>query len=398
MKPRIPAPVMVGLVLAAAAVLRADVAPSPLTTGGTNLTARTAPLSVEMKWEEVDLHPSPARQQVQAVFGMLNTGKENVSLEVGFPSNYGAKLQDFVATVNGVAAKAELKQSQTEGRKSQTVHWMCWNVEFPAGQETRIEVRYWVKPDRVFHYLWTQQLPPDLQARLWGYSTGYVLHTGAGWAGKIGKATVRIHYDATTQRSMVTRLRPQGWSFDAAAGTDTLVLSDLEPTEESDVAYDFRQVSSQEEEYQLLAAAMRAQRLDPWALQRTMIDVEGSRREKPGDEDYVAPAQLAEPERIRRALEILEYTVPPVGPSFVQADLSAGAAEVVRAAFERLARAYDAAGMKEKLAAVLPHYRSWVEEWLKGHAAVKGTGGYSGGEYARCEQEHAWIVERMGGK
>jgi hypothetical protein len=337
-------------------LLALDIAPEPLTTGGTNLAAKGKPLTVEMLAEEVDLHPSADRNRVAAVFRMKNTGAEDVEIEVGFPSYFEVRLRDFEAAVAGRKVAAEVKRQDLGGPKKVFIEWMCWTAKFPAGQEVEIKVSYWCPTERVFPELWVDNLPADLKSKLWACRSGYVLRTGAGWAGKIGKATIRLH---GLRRDLVTRLEPEGWNHDEKVST--LTLTDFEPDESSDAVYEFR-LCTVAEEAELLTAALREKKLDPWAQERLL--------------GIVAKDKVP---------EVLEWMVPPRGPGVDQSKISRGAENVVRQAYARLLRHY---GEEKKALPVARSFEGFLKFMLERDAKWKGSSGYAGREYAALERQY----------
>ncbi|HJZ55763.1 MAG TPA: hypothetical protein VKE74_12415, partial [Gemmataceae bacterium] len=197
------------------------------------------------------------------------------------------------------------------------------------------------KTDTPLGGLHIQNLPTDLKPRLRPYSSGYVLRTGAGWHGNIGKATIRIHYGEVKKRGMLRMQPEQGWKYDTKRDQDVLVLTDFKPDpgelSRSDVQYEFRLVTD-EQEAQLLLGAIRKKQLDPWGMERLLKLIE----------EQNAP-KLSATERQRQAFEVLELMVPPKGPrfrqlaSFEEEDPKAiprGAEFVLRRAYTRLLNHY----------------------------------------------------------
>jgi hypothetical protein len=335
--------VIFAAVLCFAAPSRADIAPNPLTTGGTNIALKDPAKGVPIKmvWEEVDLYPTAAKNRVEAVFLMKNVGKEAVSLTVGFPSYFQVALADFKAEIDGKEQLAEVQKTGGNGPKKIFTYWLCWPMKFAKGQEHKVRVTYWCKTEPVFDYFETL-MEKDLRSKLSRYWSGYVLRTGAAWEGNIGKATIRLHYGDQVKKALMTELEPAGnWKYDEQRNTATLVLEDFKPasgeSSNSDVRYQFKLVS-QEEEAKLLLAALKDKRLEPWGMQRLL---------QPVEKDNVL--KLEPKERASRVIQILELMVPPKGPRLRiqgpndQADntfLSGGAEEILREAFGRLLAHY----------------------------------------------------------
>jgi hypothetical protein len=306
------------VLLAAAPPLWADVAPNPLTTGGTTLARKSAkPVPVTMAWEEVDLYPSPEKNRVEAVFLLKNTGRAAVELTVGFPSYYDVRLRDFAVTIDGKKHLAEVQKTGGTGPKRIFTYWLCWPMKFGPGAEHKVRVTYWCPtgrptsvlvsrtPTSVTYKSVPRTLPDDLKAKLPPVGSGYVLRTGAGWHGTIGKATIRLHYGDAIKKEHATEVRPpDGWKYDPRTDTDTLILKDFKPDEKSDISYVFRLVSPRQEAALLLAALAKG-RLDPASMAYLLELVEKENALK------LDPAA-----RGKRVVGLLEQMVPPRGPAY----------------------------------------------------------------------------------
>mgnify|MGYP000437704111 CR=1 FL=1 len=354
--------------LAASGMAWADVAPEPLTTGGTNLSpkpANGAPITVEMVAEEVDLYPSAKLNRVTARFVLKNTGEADAEFEVGFPSYYKMPLQDFEVTVDGKPQAAEVKQTGGGGRKQIFTYWMCWPMTFPRGVEREVVVKYAVETERVFPKLHIDKLPPDLKDQIWQRSSGYVLRTGAAWAGKIGRAVIRLHYGDDFRKELVTALLPKrGWKYDAASNTDTLTLTDFEPTDgldnegrpAADIRYEWRALTPAQE-FDALYTALEQKRIDPWAMEYLLDLAEKQNARKLGDAEKAALAR-----------DILERMLPPRGPEAYAHEISPGAENVLVKAHRRLSKIYADAGEADKAAALDTGFRA-LADWIKADRA-----------------------------
>lgn len=336
-------------VLAGGETGRADIAPEPLMTGGTNLSpklANGAPITVEMVAEEVDLHPSAKMNRVTARFVLTNTGEADAEFEVGFPSYYNMPLQDFEVTVDGKPQAAEVKQTGGGGRQQIFTYWMCWPMTFPRGVEREVIVKYAVETGRVYPKLHIDKLPPNLKDLIWQRQSGYVLRTGTAWAGPIGRAVIRLHYNDECRKELVTALRPKkGWNYDTKTNTDTLTLNDFEPggnefraAEEWDIRYEWRALTPAQE-MDALYAALEQRRLDPWAMAYVLELAERQNVRKLGEAGKAALAR-----------DILELMLPPRGPETYDHEISPGAENVLARAQQRLAKLYEESGEADKAA------------------------------------------------
>jgi hypothetical protein len=352
------------LVLTALAPAWADVAPNPLTTGGTNLAPQdpTKAVPVTMSWEEVDLYPSAEKNRVEAVFLLKNTGKEDIELTVGFPSYFKVALEDFTAEIDGTKQVAEVRKTGGEGRKKIFTYWLCWPMKFAPGEEHKIKVIYWCKVEHSYDYL-MRKVPDDLKSKLLVHSSGYILRTGAGWQGNIGKATIRLHYGDDVKKPNILQINPEkGWTYDDKTNVDTLVLSDFKPESgefsKSDIAYQFR-LTTPAEEANLLFEALKAKKLDPFPMNRLLTAVE---------KDNVL--KLDAPSKEAKVNEILELMVPPAGPRFkIQGPgdepgddyLSFGAEMIQRDTFARLLDHYRSTKNTAKADTLIPEYVAFLK-------------------------------------
>lgn len=333
---------LAGLLLAAAAT--ADIAPEPLLTGGNAMAPRGKDIAVEMTWEEVDITPTAATNSVVAVFRLRNTADAAVALQVGFPSYNEIPLRDFQAEVDGKPQAATEEKERLNERRF--LAWMCWTMEFAAGQERTVKVSYRVEMEHIFPHSEYADLPDDLQRTIWPYRSGYVLRTGAGWKGNIGKAVIRIHYGDEVKKANVSRLLPDlGWAYDEKSRVDTLVLENFEPAGSEDgmftweavkhdVVFEFS-LSGATEEVEQLRKAAKERRLGWFALEYLAAWIEGGGHPRKLEElrdaleDAETPAEkkrleeqlaeasraypLSERERNERLIEVLEWTLPPGG-------------------------------------------------------------------------------------
>jgi hypothetical protein len=306
------------LLVALSAPLCADIAPNPLTTGGTNPTVQKGgAVPITMVWEEVDLYPSPEMNRVQAVFRLKNTSKKEVKLTVGFPSYFKVKLQEFKVEIDGKKQLAEVEKTGPLGPKKLFTYWLCWPMTFAAEAEHTIRVSYWCETDVGRSFLFSRTatgveyrsvpegVPPALRTRLGAYKSGYVLRTGAAWHGNIGKATIRLHYGEDLKRKNLTNLVPQkGWVHDDKTNRSTLVLEDFKPNEGSDIRYEFRLVNAKEET-DLLLSALAKKQLGPEAMRYLLglVEKDNTLELKPAD-------------RQARVVKLLEQMVPPGGPAY----------------------------------------------------------------------------------
>ncbi|MBM4381215.1 MAG: hypothetical protein FJ086_18235 [Deltaproteobacteria bacterium] len=246
------------LLLLLSAPAWADIAPFPFAAGAGPKPLEGAAVPLEMAREEVSLVLHDGFAVVEATFWLRNPG-EGTSVPVGFPgagvrvSGAGnavhRPLLGFRAWVGGaeVTTAPEVTSHVTvngpEGRqyaRRREETWHHFDVPCAPG-ETEVRVRYAVLSDPHRGDGWSSD------ERFVDASVRYVLATGAGWAGAISEAVIRVRAappirldrvrgrmegapplpKRTSPRDAVSPALPLGM---ARAGKELrLVLSDLEP-------------------------------------------------------------------------------------------------------------------------------------------------------------------------
>ncbi|MGB2963544.1 MAG: hypothetical protein WBB69_06115 [Anaerolineales bacterium] len=183
---------LIGLLLLLTVIHRddatADVGPPPAQPGS-SLSPGEFSTNVGMVSEEVQItiDDDPYQAFVWATFHMRNNSSEDEAFEVWFPLgerlNVGKKLgivqvADFKAWVDNIEMEITIEDVDEWDRV-----WAHWPVSFPAGTPVSIRVTYTLSPEASFEPTWFSRFD-------------YILETGAGWQGVIGKAeiTVRTPY------------------------------------------------------------------------------------------------------------------------------------------------------------------------------------------------------------
>jgi hypothetical protein len=220
----------------------ADVAPDPVSRTGEAL-APHKKTQIEMTAEVVTITLGSDDARVKAVFQLKNTGKEGEKLEVGFPTavmpgsytwssekvdvhTWGdATIRDFKASVDGKEVKAEAKHAN-QTKEYFIRGWLCWAMEFDAGQERTVEVSYRFA-SRDDNYTASSPLR-NRQAT-------YILRSGAGWKGNIGSAKVILEFGDITG-SHITKAAPEPTSKEK--GSWTWQWKDWEP--DTDILLQYR--------------------------------------------------------------------------------------------------------------------------------------------------------------
>ena len=220
----------------------ADVAP-PSMPAGSNIGPEQQ-TQVQMRAERIVISVQPrtpgetpnlvgdyAEAHVEGVFYMRNRGDAEEHMRVQFPladpSGRGSgfftypEVQNFVATVDGQTVPTtaiELPNPYSE--EDPPVRWAAFDVTFPVTREVVISVSYTMLP--------TGYLPEAVFA--------YVLSTGAGWRGPIGKVDIsmRLPYTATYENVVLDGNKTtRGARF--VKGELRWNWTNLEPSTKSDV-------------------------------------------------------------------------------------------------------------------------------------------------------------------
>jgi hypothetical protein len=362
--------------------------------GGTALQPRFENPSVAMAWEEVDLTPTFKTIGVKAVFGMKNTSDKDVTVEVGFPVTLQADLADFTVTVAG-AAKPEVKRIESEKARSGqrdpampemlsdglVAAWLCWTMTFPAGREQRVEVSYTFPPE-TRPTLHGKSPPEDLKEKTKAYVSSYIVRTGRGWAGPIGRGVFRVHWSREVPKDHAWvmappwyrgRERPTEWQYDPKANVDTLTMTNFEPDDTYDIEFIFKAITPAEE-VALLTAAIKKGQLgeyengENYALSNLVRLIDPSWILH--HQTYVKmPMELPPEERQARLIEVLEYCIPPLGPKGLDKQILDGRGGQLQdsfyfKAFKVLLTHYEKTGQKEKAAALAKGFGPVLEAMI----------------------------------
>lgn len=258
---------MLALVLAVSTVA-ADVAPDPVPRAGEALAPHKT-TQIEMSAEVVTITLAPDEAKVHAVFTLKNTSAEAETLEVGFPTavspleyswsrnkvdvkRWGdATIRDFKAKVDGKDVKAESKYAN-ESKEFWIRGWLCWSMEFAAGQTREVEVSYGIA-SRDDNY--TASSP--LRCR----QATYILKTGRGWKNAIGSAKVILKFGDITARHLdkavpePTTKSADAWTWD---------WKDWEP--DTDILLQYRVFADEKEGAAKLGEHLKAKPEDADAL------------------------------------------------------------------------------------------------------------------------------------
>lgn len=200
---------------------------------------------VQMLAEEVRVKVFPERSEVEATFTFLNRGPA-VDLLVGFPqaleqadperAEFGddTALHDFRAWVGGREAPVQLEKAATSGQGSQageTVQpgsgspgspalppypaWYTFPVSLASREKVEVRNTYWVK-----NTAWSNG----------EVETGYILQSGATWAGRIGRGRVELVLEGI-EPYRVLGARPGNWRLEKE-NTYVWEFADWEPDQD----------------------------------------------------------------------------------------------------------------------------------------------------------------------
>lgn len=189
--------------LVAASPALADIAPEPLS-GGESFGSPTGAAYVAMAEETVTLKVGRKECRTVAVFQMKNLSDNDVTMRVGFPVFHTTDLLDFEASVEGDPVKVTGHPKTRRGRG-----WKLWEMTFPASKTTEVVVSY--RHELSQRYSWgigalyedlgrhvkdaakEEELAP-LKGRFVKHDVHYILRTGRGWAGPIGRCRIEVEF------------------------------------------------------------------------------------------------------------------------------------------------------------------------------------------------------------
>ena len=177
------------------------------------------------------------RGKVTAEFILKNHGSKEEAYDVWFPlaasvsnpvylQEVNEEIQDFKVWVNNKPVKKLTRvQAPALGLPDQQSAWAKWPMSFKPGEKITVRVTYTIYPGgrRPF---------ADIE---------YILQTGAGWKGKIGRAVIQIllPYEINPQNvtygdpiykggDFFNKIKPTGYKVEGNALTWS--FSELEPT------------------------------------------------------------------------------------------------------------------------------------------------------------------------
>lgn len=223
------------ILLAFPRIALADVAP-PINPPGANLEPGAESTAVEMRHETVliDVKDGGASNlgvaRVTADFSMHNPSSLGEQLAVRFPisANDGRfeypEISNISLRVDGRPVSYARVNYPSLGWGDEELPWAEFTVNFPAGADTAIQVSYDLQGSGYFPYS----------------AFYYVLHTGAGWSGNIGRAEIilRLPYPANLQNVVLdTQI---GWAETTPGGVFEgnevrWVFEDFEPGDDGPV-------------------------------------------------------------------------------------------------------------------------------------------------------------------
>lgn len=150
-------------------------------------------------------------------FWMVNQGSESESMAVRFPIHYKysvGRIEIHSIKINGDS----VYWWEDEIDRTADFNWAHFNVTFPPGEEVEIKITYTTLtyPNGLYH-----GIPHEI--------VSYVLSTGAGWYGPIGKGKIilRLPYNATPENVFTYR---QEKKFIFTESDVYWEFTDLEPT------------------------------------------------------------------------------------------------------------------------------------------------------------------------
>jgi tetratricopeptide (TPR) repeat protein len=189
------------ILLAFPSAAHADIAP-PAQPPGSNLQPGDEATQVRMLSETVLIEVqagAPAKSlgqaHVTADFTMRNLGQAVESMAVRFPISASDgwfnfnELRDLQVKVDDRSVSTRRISGEDPYGSSSEVPWAEFDVDFPAGSDVQVEVRYTLEASGEYPFVWFK----------------YILASGAGWKDSIGSADiiVRLPYAANNQNVLL---------------------------------------------------------------------------------------------------------------------------------------------------------------------------------------------------
>jgi hypothetical protein len=220
----------------------ADIAPEPEVELGGLQPPQFKPTEVAMLYERVEMelgmfqddterHDVQNRVMVNAYFVMQNQGKVDEAMQAVFPSQsapicrgnhhgdsftaYYILEDSFEVTINGMPVPTSTLNAPYAD--CEDYPWLAFDVTFPVNQEVLIKVSYVMET-------WNVDFAQNID---------YILETGAGWKGNIGRGYIILKFPYPVSYENVLSAASEGyqildneifWSF-----------QDLEPTPENNI-------------------------------------------------------------------------------------------------------------------------------------------------------------------
>ncbi|HLN73885.1 MAG: hypothetical protein ACM3O8_03095 [Methylococcaceae bacterium] len=210
----------------------ADIRPNPIKAKGI-IAGKNTSIRMDSEMVVVDLYKDSA--VVECHFYMKNDS-DSQKLTIGFPemnfqyfrSNDGTETGNFCAFENGERVKlinfhqaASLKEkfpfTGLTNQQGDDQPWFLWDSEFDNGEKKTIVVRY--------------TLPYGATKAGCRYFT-YLLNTGSGWKGNIGKAEITVNLKDITP-DLILKAMPGNYKTNGKQLS--WIFTDFEPTIKDDI-------------------------------------------------------------------------------------------------------------------------------------------------------------------
>jgi hypothetical protein len=167
---------------------------------------------IQMQSEVVRINLYPGFSVVKGEYHMVNTSKETVKIQVGYPSyDRTAQTMENPSQVQTSGDLSNLR-ALVNGREVSTAKvddqgtWYVWPMEFPPQRATDITVYYMTNTWRGIKVPSYSIISTDKQLNLFEY----ILESGAVWGKKIEKGTIFIKLDRTMSDRSILGILPKG--------------------------------------------------------------------------------------------------------------------------------------------------------------------------------------------
>lgn len=176
----------------------------PINSESIVMEAETVNIKIEKVLKPINLLGGGYTKKVlfDCIFKFVNTGESKENVTIGFPGLYGVAgdcdLYDFKTWVDGKKVKINIREENPDDEFNYR-KWYTWKVGFEKGETKTIRNTYWTYISKNW---------AAMEQDNW---ITYVLKTGSGWKGPIGKANITIDLNQCYEKTDIYLVKPEGY-------------------------------------------------------------------------------------------------------------------------------------------------------------------------------------------